>query len=73
LIAAFLVIPAAAARLLSKSFSRMTIVSVVIGIFSAIAGLWASYFLDVPSGAAIILLQAFVFFISMMFSSLKFN
>jgi zinc transport system permease protein len=70
LIAAFLVIPAATARLLSKSFSRMTIVSVIIGVLSAIAGLWISYFIDIPSGAAIIILQAIIFFISLFFSSL---
>ena len=71
LIAAFLVIPAATARLLSKSFSRMTIVSILIGMLSAIVGLWASYFLDLPSGAAIILLQAGLFFVSMVVHSLK--
>jgi len=53
LIAAFLVIPAASSRLLSKSFSRMTVVSVSIGMLSAIGGLWISYYLDVPSGATI--------------------
>ncbi len=73
LIAAFLVIPAATARILSKSFSRMTIVSVIIGVLSAVVGLWISYYLDVPSGAAIILLQAGVFFISMFFNSIKLN
>jgi zinc transport system permease protein len=71
LIAAFLVIPAATARLLSNSFSRMTVISVLIGILTAITGLWGSYFLDVPSGAAIILLQAGLFFAAMLFSSLK--
>ena len=73
LIAAFLVIPAATARLLSKSFSKMTIVSVFIGMLSAIVGLWVSYFLDVPSGAAIILLQAAVFSISMVIASIKYH
>lgn len=62
LIAAFLVIPPAASRLLNKSFSKMTLVSVIIGIVTALVGLWISYYLDVPSGATIILLQAAVFF-----------
>ena len=68
LIAAFLVIPAASARLLSKSFSRMTVISVTVGMLSAIGGLWISYYLDVPSGATIILLQAVIFFLAIMFS-----
>lgn len=65
LIAAFLVIPPAASRLINKSFSKMTTFSVVFGITTAIVGLWISYYLDVPSGATIILLQALLFFIVM--------
>ena len=65
LIAAFLVIPAASARLLSRTFGRMTIFSILIGICSAIAGLFISYYLDVPSGATIILFQSVIFFVAM--------
>lgn len=65
LIAAFLVIPPATSRLISRSFSKMTIFSIVIGILTALAGLWVSYYLDVPSGATIILLQALLFFFVM--------
>lgn len=67
LIAAFLVIPPATSRLINRSFSKMTIVSISIGILTALVGLWASYFLNVPSGATIILLQALLFFIVMLF------
>ena len=69
LIAAFLVIPPASARLVTKSFSRMTVTSIIIGISTALIGLWISYYLDVPSGATIILLQASVFFLVMIFRS----
>ncbi len=62
LIASFLVIPAAAARLASGSFFRMTILSVIFGIGSSIFGLFLSYELDKPSGAVIILLQSLIFF-----------
>jgi zinc transport system permease protein len=61
LISAFLVIPAAAARLLAHKFSTMTWLSVVFGLVSTIAGLWGSYLLDVPSGATIVLIQAAIF------------
>ncbi|MBM2813679.1 MAG: znuB [Ignavibacteria bacterium] len=63
LIAAFLVIPAAAARMLAKTFFGMTAISVIIGTASAIAGLVLSFFLDLPSGAVIIMVQAVIFLI----------
>lgn len=66
LIAAFLVIPPAASRLMNKSFSKMTVVSIIIGVSTALIGLWISYYMNVPSGATIILLQAFVFFAVML-------
>lgn len=65
LIAAFLVIPPAASRLINKSFSRMTVISILFGISTAVIGLWISYCLDIPSGATIILLQAALFFLVM--------
>ncbi len=64
LVAAFLVIPAASARLLSATFSRMTVLSVGLGIVSAVAGLFLSYWLDMPSGATIILVQAAAFVVT---------
>ena len=71
LIAAFLVIPPATSRLINKSFSKMTFNSILIGVLTALFGLWISYYLDVPSGATIILLQAAIFFLIMIVKSLK--
>ena len=65
LIAAFLVIPAASSRLISRTFFTMTIIAIIIGITSVIIGLFVSYYLDVPSGAIIILVQAAFFFVAM--------
>lgn len=61
LISAFLVVPAAAARLISRRFSTMTMYSVAFALLSAGLGLCASYWLDLPSGATIILTQCAVF------------
>ena len=61
LAAAFFVIPAAAARLLTGSFRAMTLLAVAMGTTTAVGGLVGSYAFDLPSGAAIILVQAAVF------------
>ncbi|MBI3735896.1 metal ABC transporter permease [Candidatus Sumerlaeota bacterium] len=66
LIASFLVIPAASARLLARTFFGMTVISVMAGVMSVVAGLWISYLADIPSGATVILLQAFLFFAAVM-------
>lgn len=67
LIAAFLVIPAAAARLVSVTFAGMTLLSVAIGISSTFAGLLASFYMDLPSGPVIILTQAALFSLAFLF------
>lgn len=61
LAAAFLVIPAATARLLTRTFRTMTVLAITVGVVSAVAGLFASYAFDVPSGATIVLGQALLF------------
>ena len=64
LMAAYLVIPAAAARLLSRSLATMTGLSVLIGLLSTVSGLITSYFLDVPSGSTIVLSQVACFVVA---------
>jgi manganese/iron transport system permease protein/iron/zinc/copper transport system permease protein len=61
LIAATLVIPSTTARLLTDSFGRMIVLSTLIGSAAGIVGMYASYWLDVSSGATIVLLEAGVF------------
>ncbi len=61
LIAAFLVIPAATARLLSATFRAMTLISVGIGVGSVLIGLVFSWQYDLPSGPCVILTQAAAF------------
>jgi ABC-type Mn2+/Zn2+ transport system permease subunit len=55
LISALLITPAAAASLVTNSLPRMMAISAAIAVFSGVAGLYASYFFDVASGAAIVL------------------
>jgi manganese/iron transport system permease protein/iron/zinc/copper transport system permease protein len=61
LIAAALVIPAITARLMTDSFHRMVFLSVGIGAASGVMGMYLSYYLDVASGATIVLLQSSIF------------
>ena len=59
--AAALVIPAAAARLLTRSFTRMLVLATAFGATSGFVGMIASYHLDIPSGPTIVLTGALVF------------
>jgi manganese/iron transport system permease protein/iron/zinc/copper transport system permease protein len=61
LIAAALVVPAITARLLTDSFNRMILISTLIGALSGLFGMYLSFYVDVASGATIVLLQAAVF------------
>jgi zinc transport system permease protein len=66
LIAAFLVIPAAASRLLSPTFAHMTVRAVLIGVATSLLGLFLSYHLDTPSGATIVLIQVALFLLALL-------
>jgi len=62
LISAFLVLPAATARIIARTFASMTLFAVLIGVSTVVVGLFASYHSDLPSGATIILVQSTLFF-----------
>jgi ABC-type Mn2+/Zn2+ transport system permease subunit len=61
LVAATLVVPAVVARMLTNRFSRMLVLSTVIGAVCGFVGMYLSYHLDVPSGTTIVLTGAAVF------------
>lgn len=61
LIAATLVIPATVARMLTDRFSRMLWLSVATGAACGSTGMLLSYYLDVSSGATIVLVGAALF------------
>ncbi len=64
LITALLIIPAATARLYSKSPKQMVLVSVLMAIAAVILGLLASLGWDFPTGPAIVVSASFLFFVS---------
>lgn len=69
LISALLIIPPSIAKLFSVSFKSLIINSVLISELVVILGLILSYFLDLPSGAIIILVGMVIFFITVVFKS----
>lgn len=68
LVAAMLVTPPAAAYLLTRRLPAMMAVSALIGIVSAVGGLYASYYLDVASGGAMVLVATAVFMVAFLFA-----
>ena len=58
---AMLVTPAAAASLLTRRLSRMMVLASGIAVFSGVTGLYLSYYLNIASGAAIVLTCTAVF------------
>ncbi len=71
LIASAIVIPPVVARLLTNSFSRMMLLSTGIGAFCGLAGVYLSYFVDVSSGATVVLFSAALFVLALAFTSLR--
>ena len=71
LIAAALVIPPVTARLLTDNFSRLAALSVVIGAGCGFIGMYVSYYVDVSSGANIVLVAAAAFVLAMVYSAVR--
>ncbi len=62
LVVALLVTPSATAYLLTERFLRMMALGVVISVLAVVLGLYLSFYLNVASGAAIVLVSTGVFF-----------
>ena len=65
LVVAMLVTPPAAAQLLTVRFGRLVGLAVVISVASSVVGLYLSFWLDVASGATIVLVQTVVFLLAL--------
>ena len=61
LVVAMLVTPAATAQLLTVRFGRMMGTAVILAVGASVIGLYLSYWLDVASGATIVLVQTGIF------------
>jgi len=63
LITALLIIPAASARLFSKSPKQMVVSSIFLAAFAVVLGLYSSLSWDVPTGPAIVVSASCLFFV----------
>jgi zinc transport system permease protein len=64
LVNALLVIPAATAKLRARSLAEMFVLAPLLGIASVLLGLFGSYWLDMPSGPAIVLVAGILFLVA---------
>jgi manganese/iron transport system permease protein len=71
LVVAMITTPAATAQLLARRFGRMIQVAALIGIVSAVAGLYLSYAFDLASGAAIVLVETAIFLGTLVLASVR--
>jgi len=68
LVAAMLVTPGAAAFLLTRRLPAMMALAALFGGLSSLVGLYASYYLNIASGAAIVLTATLIFLLAFFFS-----
>ncbi|MEE9507750.1 MAG: metal ABC transporter permease [Anaerolineales bacterium] len=68
LVIAMLITPASAAYLLTRRLPSMMMLAALIGSLSAIIGLYASFYMNLPSGPAIVLVETGVFILVFLFS-----
>lgn len=70
LVSAFVVIPACAARLLSRRFTHYVWLSAALGAMSAVGGMVVSAGFNLPSGPSIVVTQLAIFLVAMAFTRL---
>lgn len=71
LMLAILVTPAATASFLTRRLPSMMAVSATIGVFSGVVGVYASYYLNIPSGPAVVLVATGIFLVVLAFAAVR--
>lgn len=71
LVVAMITTPAATAQMLVQRFGKMISTAALIGVTSAVAGLYLSYAYDLASGAAIVLVETALFLLVLLLTSLR--
>jgi ABC-type Mn2+/Zn2+ transport system permease subunit len=70
MIAASLVTPPTIARLLTNNFHRLVIISILIGAFGGLVGVYASWYLNWATGATIVVTHAMLFIITLLYTNI---
>ncbi|MDP1730849.1 MAG: metal ABC transporter permease [Devosia sp.] len=68
LVVAMLIAPGAIAFLLTKTFSRMLVVAMIVAIGSSVLGTFVSFHIDAATGPSIVLIQTAVFLLALFFA-----
>ena len=68
LVLSLLITPAATAYLLVTRLHQVMLLGVAIGVISSITGMYLSYFYNLPSGPAIVLVTSAIFVLAFLFS-----
>ncbi len=70
LLSAFLVLPASTAFLVSRGVGRSFVITIIFSILMSVAGILGSYYLDLPSGASIVIAGTLFYMLAYIYSVL---
>ncbi|MCK4547210.1 MAG: metal ABC transporter permease [Candidatus Eisenbacteria sp.] len=71
LVSALLVIPGATALQLTRRYGPAIVYSIVTGLVATVGGLFLSYYADLASGATIVTVASFIFFVALLFGRFR--
>ena len=66
-----LLIPAAAAKLVTNTFVSSIYISIIFGTFSSVSGLYLSYFYNLPSGPTMSLVATTIFVVALLSNKIR--
>ena len=71
LVLSMLIIPAASAKLLARTFNYITIIGIIFGVISSVSGLLLSYYFNLPSGPSMALVATTIFILCFLFKKIR--
>jgi zinc transport system permease protein len=70
LVSALLILPAVTALQLAKGFKGAMLISILVAIISVLVGITLSFFLDLPAGATIVMINAAFFAMALFYKKI---
>jgi zinc transport system permease protein len=71
LVSALLILPAVTALQLARGFTSAMLMAALDGIVSVLAGITLSFFLDIPAGATIVMINGAIFALALLYKKLR--